>query len=186
MVEQAEELNDQAKRAQLAAVPVSSRRGRPFGPLCHWEYSDRCTDALNELHDRDPLGYGRFADLINRSEGPAGIEPLEKFEDLSVPVSFAPREVQDPPWLGCLKVDGDRVFKRSSKIVWLHRLYFGLPLEHQDLVVGVGAWSKNPARKLAPGQVTESQKQRRYIGETMKHLKWWFGKRGYTCEGYLA
>lgn len=165
---------------------MSSRKGRPFGPLCHWEYSDRCLAALDELYQRDALGYGRLTDVIVRSEGSIGVEPLKSYEQLAVPIKFAPKEIQDPPWLGCIKVDGDRVFKRTPNVVWLHRLYFGLPCRHQDLIVGVGAWSKNPARQATPGKSSESNKQRRYIGDTMKHLRWWFRKQGYETEGYVA
>lgn len=161
---------------------MTTRKERPFGPLCHWEYSDRCVDKLNDLYARDPLGYGRLTAMVKRSEGPNGLEPLQAYEDVRVPLSFAPKRIIDPPWVGCLKVNGDRVFKRAPKLVWLHRLYFGLPRGHQDLVVGVGVWSKNPASPPVQGKSTEGDKQKRYIGETMKHLKWWFGQKGYGWE----
>lgn len=73
---------------------LSTRKARPFGPLCHWEYSDRCLDALNSLYERDSLGYGRLLELIDRSESATGVEPLGPFEDLAVPIAFAPPEIR--------------------------------------------------------------------------------------------
>ncbi|WAB10619.1 hypothetical protein SEA_ECLIPTUS_54 [Gordonia phage Ecliptus] len=135
--------------------------------MAHWEMEDQCNQDFAKLKDDDRFAWVGFCALIE--DATKGGVDLDESQ-VRCPLDFAPPKVHEPPWMGEFKVVG----KKNGKKHW--RLYFGEPINHQDLVVGVDLWHKLSSWTRAQTKTREADA----IAKAMGKLKWHFGTQGYV------
>ncbi|WP_336790361.1 hypothetical protein [Gordonia malaquae] len=119
---------------------------------------------------QDRFGWNGMQALIE--DAAAGGVDLDETQ-VRCPLLYAPKKVQDPPWLGEFKVVG-----RGGKKHW--RLYFGEPINRQDHVVRIHLWHKLRSWSKADA----GQRQQDSVANAMGLLKWHFKKEGYEWSQF--
>lgn len=147
-------------------TPPRPYQSRVLSGLCHWVRLKPEPDAaLTELAVTDPYTWGKLDGLMREASLPGGLPAAGRKSgaDYRTPLKFAPSDITDPPWIGELKVVGKRR-KRLAPLDW--RLYFGEPLERQDMVIAAGLGHKAPED---PKGVDKQIQQVRKAMRAVKH-----------------
>ncbi|MFD3591479.1 hypothetical protein ACFWU5_02035 [Nocardia sp. NPDC058640] len=136
---------------------------------CAWRHTPDADAGLAQLRASDPFAFGNLQGQIQESENSGlGSSTYRAPVDYRCPLEFAPTNEPDAPWLGELKASG----KKGTQ--W--RLYFGEPINHQVLVVGI---SLRDSKRAKLSVVQNRGRQRQHITQAMRFLKTYFRSQGF-------
>ncbi|MFB7876818.1 hypothetical protein ACFC06_16305 [Nocardia sp. NPDC056064] len=141
---------------------------------CTWHHTPDSDAGLASLRSADPFAFGNLRGQIEESEKRGlGSSTYREPVDYRCPLEFAPKDEPDAPWLGELKAGG------KKGVQW--RLYFGEPINHAALVVGVSLRDSKWSRLTA---AQNSSRQRQHIKQAMRFLKSYFRSQGYLWAAF--